>query len=33
LEGPAQTLPAKGMPTDPILPDTEPAGPGKPHEF
>jgi glyceraldehyde 3-phosphate dehydrogenase len=33
LEGPAQTLPAKGMPTDPILPDTEPAGPDKPHEF
>jgi glyceraldehyde 3-phosphate dehydrogenase len=33
LEGPAQTLPEHGMPTDPVLPDTEPAGPDKPHEF
>src|SRR5437868_5959960 len=33
LEGPAQTLPEQGMPTDPILPDSEPAGPDKPHEF
>jgi hypothetical protein len=33
LGGPAQTLPQHGLPTDPILPDTEPAGPDKPHEF
>jgi len=33
LQGPAQTLPEQGMPTDPVLPDTEPAGPDKPHEF
>lgn len=32
-ESPAQTLPEQGLPTNPILPDTEPTGPDKPHEF
>jgi glyceraldehyde 3-phosphate dehydrogenase len=33
MEGPAQTTTAPGLPTDPVLPPSEPAGPDKPHEF